>query len=76
MTDKFSNNRPYQCVKDGTGEKIFPLQPNDMKKESIFYIATSRIQNEMHMMSLYKSDAIFFFIILECVFLINKPSAS
>ena len=63
MTDKFSNTSPYYCVKDGTGEKKhISLATKLYEKESNFYIATSRIQNEMHMVSLYKSHAIGFYI--------------
>jgi hypothetical protein len=77
MTDQFSKTCPYQCVKDGTGEKqTISFATKRYEKESNFYIATNRIQNEMHFVSLYKSHAIFFFIIHECMFLISKPPAS
>lgn len=73
MTDQFSNISPYHCVKDGTGQKHISLATKRYEKESNVYIVTSRIQNEMQMVSLYKSHAIliFFLIIFECVFLIN-----
>ena len=48
MTDKFSNTSPYYCVKDGTGEKKhISLATKLYEKESNFYIATSRIQNDV-----------------------------
>jgi hypothetical protein len=54
MTDQFSKTRPYQCARDGTGEKqTISFATKRYEKGSNFYIATSRIQNEMHLVSLY-----------------------
>jgi hypothetical protein len=69
MTDQFSKTRPYQCARDGTGEKqTISFATKRYEKGSNFYIATRRIQNEMHLVSLYIKVMPFFFIIHDCVF--------
>ena len=77
MTDQFSKTRPCQCARDGTGEKqTISFATKRYEKGSNFYIATRRIQNEMHLVSLYIKVMPFSFIIHHCMFLINKPPAS